>query len=50
MNFDLTEEQRMWKKSVHDFVEKEVRPKAKEVDEKSEFNWSATRKMGVFDR
>jgi len=46
MNFDLTEEQRLWKKSVHDFVEKEVRPKAKEVDEKSEFNWSATRKMG----
>jgi alkylation response protein AidB-like acyl-CoA dehydrogenase len=46
MNFDLTEEQRLWKKSVHDFVEKEVRPKAKEVDEKSEFNWEATRKMG----
>ena len=46
MNFDLTEEQRMWKRSVHDFVEKEVRPKAKEADEKSEFNWEATRKMG----
>ncbi|HUH96009.1 MAG TPA: acyl-CoA dehydrogenase family protein [Anaerolineales bacterium] len=46
MDFDLTEEQRLWKKSVHDFVEKEVRPKAKEADEKSEFNWAATRKMG----
>jgi len=46
MDFDLTDEQRLWKKSVHDFVEKEVRPKAKEVDEKSEFNWNAARKMG----
>ena len=46
MNFDLTDEQRMWKKSVHEFVEKEVRPKAHEVDVTSEFNWDATRKMG----
>ncbi len=46
MNFDLTEEQRLWRKSVHDFVEKEVRPKAREVDEKGEFNWEAVRKMG----
>lgn len=44
MDFDLTEEQRMWQKSVHDFVDKEVRSRAKEVDEKSEFNWTATRK------
>jgi alkylation response protein AidB-like acyl-CoA dehydrogenase len=46
MNFDLTEEQRLWRKSVHEFVEKEVRPKAREVDEKNEFNWDAVRKMG----
>ncbi len=46
MNFDLTEEQRMWRKSVHEFVEKEVRSKAREVDEKGEFNWDAVRKMG----
>jgi alkylation response protein AidB-like acyl-CoA dehydrogenase len=46
MNFDLTNEQQLWKKSVHDFVEKEVRSKAKEVDERSEFNWTATRRMG----
>src|SRR5574341_2439614 len=50
MDFDLTDEQRLWKKSVHDFVEKEVRPKAREVDEKSEFNWEATRKMGPLGR
>jgi butyryl-CoA dehydrogenase len=46
MNFDLTEEQKIWKKTVHDFVAKEVQPKAQEVDVSYEFNWSATRKMG----
>ncbi len=46
MNFDLTEEQRVWQKTVHDFVAKEVQPKAHEVDITSEFNWTATHKMG----
>ncbi len=46
MNFDLTEEQRMWREAVHDFVAREVKPKAHEVDEKSEFNWPAVKKMG----
>ncbi len=46
MNFDLTEEQKTWKKIVHDFAEKELRPKAREVDEKEEFNWEAFRKAG----
>ena len=46
MNFDLTEEQKIWQKTVHDFVAKEVQPKAHEVDMTSEFNWTATRKMG----
>src|SRR5512146_1987185 len=46
MNFDLTEEQRVWQKIVHDFVAKEVQPKAHEVDVTSEFNWAAARKMG----
>jgi len=46
MNFDLTEEQRMWQKAVHDFVVAEVKPKAHEVDETGEFNWAAVRKMG----
>ncbi|MBI1794955.1 MAG: acyl-CoA dehydrogenase family protein [Chloroflexi bacterium] len=44
MNFDLSDEQRLWKKSIHDFVEKEVRPKAHEVDVTGEFNWNAVRK------
>jgi alkylation response protein AidB-like acyl-CoA dehydrogenase len=46
MNFDLTEEQRMWQEAVHNFVASEVKPKAHEVDENSEFNWSAVKKMG----
>ena len=46
MNFDLTEEQNMWRDVVHDFVAKEVKPKARHVDETAEFNWEATRKMG----
>ena len=46
MNFDLTDEQKIWKKTVHDFVAKEVQPKAHEVDVSYEFNWTATRKMG----
>ncbi|HSA99497.1 MAG TPA: acyl-CoA dehydrogenase family protein, partial [Anaerolineales bacterium] len=46
MNFDLTEEQRVWQKTVHDFVAKEVQPKAHEVDVTSEFNWTAAHKMG----
>jgi alkylation response protein AidB-like acyl-CoA dehydrogenase len=46
MNFDLTEEQKVWRKTVHDFVAKEVQPKAHEVDVTSEFNWTAARKMG----
>jgi alkylation response protein AidB-like acyl-CoA dehydrogenase len=46
MDFDLTDEQKIWQKTVHDFVAKEVQPKAQEVDVTSEFNWSAVRKMG----
>jgi alkylation response protein AidB-like acyl-CoA dehydrogenase len=46
MDFDLNEEQRLWRKAVHEFVGKEVQPKAHEVDVSYEFNWEATRKMG----
>jgi len=46
MNFDLTDEQRMWRATVHDFVAREVKPKAHEVDETGEFNWPAVHKMG----
>jgi alkylation response protein AidB-like acyl-CoA dehydrogenase len=46
MNFDLTEEQKMWQEVVHDFVAREVKPQAHEVDETAKFNWEAARKMG----
>jgi alkylation response protein AidB-like acyl-CoA dehydrogenase len=46
MNFDLSDEQRMWQIAVHEFVAREVRPRAREVDEESRFNWEAVRKMG----
>lgn len=46
MNFDFSDEQRMWRDAVHDFVASEVKPKAQHVDEAAEFNWEAVRKMG----
>ena len=46
MNFDLSEEQRMWRDVVHDFVSREVKPKARQVDEEGQFNWEAAHKMG----
>src|SRR5512141_2015394 len=46
MDFDLTQEQKIWQKTVHDFVAKEVQPKAHDVDMSYEFNWEATHKMG----
>jgi alkylation response protein AidB-like acyl-CoA dehydrogenase len=46
VDFELSEEQRLWRNIVHEFVVREVKPKAHQVDETGEFNWEATRKMG----
>ncbi|MCA9986301.1 MAG: acyl-CoA dehydrogenase family protein [Anaerolineales bacterium] len=46
MNFELSEEQRAFQHVVHDFVDKEIIPRARHVDETGEYNWEATRKMG----
>lgn len=46
MDFELTHEQKMWRETVHAFAEKEVKARAKETDEKAQFNWEAVRKMG----
>jgi alkylation response protein AidB-like acyl-CoA dehydrogenase len=46
MDFELNEEQRMWKDMVHNFVAQEVKPLAQMVDEEGQFNWQATKKMG----
>lgn len=46
MNFDLSEEQRLIRDTVRDFAEREIKPVAKELDEKAEFSYDLTKKMG----
>ena len=46
MNFELSEEQVMIRDTVRDFAEREIKPVAKELDEKAEFSYDLTRKMG----
>jgi len=46
MDFELNEEQRMWKEMVHNFVAQELKPMAQEVDETGQFNSQAAGKMG----
>jgi alkylation response protein AidB-like acyl-CoA dehydrogenase len=43
--FKLTEEQGMIRKTVRDFAETEIAPKAAEMDEKEEFDWGIWDKM-----
>ena len=46
MNFELTEEQQMIRDTIRDFAEREVKPVAQELDEKAEFSYDITAKMG----
>ncbi len=46
MNFDLTEEQELIRQTVRDFAEREIKPIAQELDEKAEFSYELTQKMG----
>jgi alkylation response protein AidB-like acyl-CoA dehydrogenase len=46
MEFELTDDQRMWKQAVHDFSEAEVKPPAGELDLESRPNENAVAKMG----
>ena len=48
MDFELNAEQRMWQAAVHDFVAREVQPKAREVDASGQFNWAADAQDGTF--
>ncbi|MQL53710.1 acyl-CoA dehydrogenase [Desulfofundulus thermobenzoicus] len=45
MNFQLTEEQELLRQTVRDFAESEVAPKAAEMDEQEEYDWSLWDKM-----
>ena len=46
MDFELTEEQRLFQRTVRDFAEAELKPHARRVDEHYEFNAPAVKKMG----
>ena len=46
MSFDLTKEQEMLRKTVREFAEKEIKPKAIELDDKEEFSVDLVLKMG----
>jgi len=46
MDFDLTEEQKLIRQTVRDFAEREIKPIAQELDEKAEFSYDLTEKMG----
>lgn len=46
INFDLTSEQEMLRKTVRDFAEKELKPVRQQLDEKEEFSVELTKKMG----
>jgi alkylation response protein AidB-like acyl-CoA dehydrogenase len=45
MDFELSEEHRMWQRAVRDFCEAELKPFAAEVDETGNLRWEAIRKM-----
>ncbi len=46
MNFELTEEQNLIRETVRDFAEREIKPVAHDLDEKAEFSYDLTHKMG----
>ncbi len=46
MHFELTEEQTLLRRTVRDFAEAELKPRARHVDENAEFNAEAVKKMG----
>ncbi len=48
MDFELSTEHKIWQKSVRDFVEAEIKPRARDVDAVGEFNSEAVKKMGPF--
>ena len=46
MDFNLSMEQEILRSSVRDFAKKEIKPVARELDEKEEFSYDTMRKMG----
>ena len=46
LNFDLTDEQQMLRKMVRNFAEKEIAPIAQGLDDREEFSYALTKRMG----
>jgi len=45
MDFWLNDEQKMLRYNVREFAEKEIKPRAQELDENEEFSYDITKKM-----
>src|SRR5215213_3151120 len=45
MDFELSNEQKMWQRAVREFCEAELKPHAAEVDETGQLRWDSIRKM-----
>jgi len=45
VNFDLTDEQQMLREMVREFSEKEIKPRAAEIDRTDEFPWDLWKRM-----
>ena len=46
LDFDLTDEQRMLRKMVRNFAEEDIAPVAQELDDREEFSYRLTKRMG----
>jgi butyryl-CoA dehydrogenase len=46
MDFELTEQQKLFKKTVKEFADKEVKPLASKIDKEEFFPWELYKKMG----
>ncbi|MFB3885314.1 MAG: acyl-CoA dehydrogenase family protein [Thermodesulfobacteriota bacterium] len=47
LDFDLTDEQQMLRKMVRSFAENEIGPVAQDLDDREEFSYELTRRMGA---
>ncbi|VVB60399.1 Crotonobetainyl-CoA dehydrogenase [uncultured archaeon] len=46
MDFQLTEQQKLFKKTIREFAEKEIKPLASKIDKEEYFPWDMYKKMG----
>jgi len=46
VNLELTDPQKMFQKTVHEFAEKEIKPLASKIDKEEYFSWDLIKKMG----